>query len=275
MECTEDLVAGRLTDIVVTTKEMKVIKPKYYTWIRKSRVATFAIVSALLLIIVTLWLNTVVSIIAFVLAVPFIYLTFILSYTYYQFSEHGGNYQGQIHDTILAQITVKSGKLLDIGSGSGSLIIKTAKKLSNVVAVGVDSWRTDWNDYSKKLCEINAEIEGVSDRITFFQGSAANLPFGNDEFDIVTSCLTFHEVKDTPDKEVLLCEALRVLKHGGEFIFLDLFESEKVFGKLSSLVASLDVSRIEAKRLGEIIPLPKLLHIKQCLGYAVIIKGIK
>jgi len=66
------------------------------------------------------------------------------------------------------------------------------------------------------------------------------------------------------------------LKRGGEFIFLDLFGSEKVFGKLDALIESLDVSTIEAKRLGEIIiPLPKLLLTKQCLGYAVIIKGIK
>ena len=250
-------------------------RPKYNTWIRKRKVVTFAIVSAILLILAALWLNIIVSIIAFVLALPFIYLTFVLSYTYYQFSEHGGRHQGKIHDAIIEQITVQNGKLLDIGCGSGALIIKAAKKMPNMTEVGIDYWGNDWSDYSKKLCESNAEVECVSDRITFLQGSAAKLPFGNDEFDVLISCLTFHEVKDTPDKELLLCEALRVLKHGGEFIFLDLFGSEKVFGKLDALIESLDVSTIEANRLGEVIPLPKLLLTKQCLGYAVIMKGVK
>jgi len=250
-------------------------KPNYNTWIRKRNVVTFAIISASLLILAALWLNIIVSIIAFVLALPFIYLTFVLSYTYYQFSEHGGHYQRKIHDEILEQITVQNGKLLDIGCGNGALIIKAAPKLPNMTAVGIDFWGNEWSDYSKKQCESNAEVEGVSDRITFLQGSAAKLPFDNDEFDVVISCLTFHEVKDMPDKEKLLYEALRVLKSGGTFVFLDLFESEKVFGKLEALLASLDVSTIEAERLGEVIPLPKLLLTKQCLGYAVIIKGVK
>ena len=52
----------------------------------------------------------------------------------------------------------------------------------------------------------------------------------DDAFDIVVSCLTFHEVKDTNNKIELIKEAIRVLKPGGEFIFLDLFMDEKYLG---------------------------------------------
>lgn len=250
-------------------------KPKYNTWIRKNKIVTSAILAVLLLVLAALWLNLVISVVAFVLAVTFIYITFMLSYNYYQFSANGGDYQTKIHETIIRQIASGEGKLLDIGSGSGSLIIKAAKAFPNITATGLDNWGSEWSDYSQKLCESNAGTEGVAGRINFVQGSAAKLPFNNHAFDIVISCLTFHEVKDEANKANLLRESLRVLKNGGEFAFMDLFASEKVFGKLNDLMASLNVSKIEAARLDAIMPLPKLLMTKRSLGYAMILKGVK
>lgn len=58
----------------------------------------------------------------------------------------------------------------------------------------------------------------------------AELPFTADEFDIIVSCLTFHEVKDTENKYEVIKEVLRVLKLGGEFVFLDLFMYKKIWG---------------------------------------------
>ena len=250
-------------------------EPRYNTWIRKKNIAIFAVIAAVLLIFAALWLNIIVSVVAFVLALPFIYITFILSYTSYQFSVRGGNIQTKVHDTIIRQITIKSGKLLDIGSGSGALVIRATKAMPDVTASGIDYWGKEWSDYSKKLCESNAKIEGVANRISFMQGSASKLPFADGTFDIVISCLTFHEVKDETDKAKLLREALRVLKHGGEFVFMDLFESEKVFGNLDALTASLDVTKIKTERLDKMIPLTKLLLTKRCFKYAVIINGVK
>ena len=72
--------------------------------------------------------------------------------------------------------------------------------------VGIDYWGDDW-EYSKDICEKNAEYEGVSDRISFIKASASKLPFDDNEFDVVVSCLTFHEVKDENDK-------IKVFKEG-------------------------------------------------------------
>jgi len=82
------------------------------------------------------------------LALPFIYVSFILAYTYRQFSNRGGDYQAKIHETIIQQISSDSGKLLDIGSGSGSLIIKATKAKPDITAVGIDYWGNKWSDYS-------------------------------------------------------------------------------------------------------------------------------
>lgn len=125
------------------------------------------------------------------------------------------------------------------------------------------------------MCESNAIIEGVADRVKFIQGSASELPFADGEFDMVISCLTFHEVRDERDKARLLKEALRVLKKGGEFVFMDLFYDKHQFGNLEEFIQQLNVSEVEIVKLDKAIKLPRLLLLKQCLGNAAIVKGVK
>ena len=52
------------------------------------------------------------------------------------------------------------GKILDIGTGSGSLIIKLAKTFPKSFLTGIDYWGGNW-EYSKAQCQQNAEIEGA------------------------------------------------------------------------------------------------------------------
>lgn len=169
------------------------------------------------------------------------------------------------------------GKILDIGTGSGSLIIKLAIAFPESFLTGIDYWGENW-EYSREQCQQNAEIEGVSDKIDFIKASAANLPLQDDEFDIVVSCLTFHEVKDTRNKTEVIQEAFRVLKPGGEFIFLDLFMDEKIFGNTEELLndlKKLDISKLNSYKLAEEMKLPKLLLNKKVLGNAMILSGRK
>ena len=143
--------------------------------------------------------------------------------------------------------------------------------------VGIDYWGDDW-EYSKDICEKNAEYEGVSDRITFIKASASKLPFDDNEFDVAVSCLTFHEVKDENDKIKVFKEALRVVKEYGEFIFLDLFLDENIFGKndeFFNTINLLGISDIKVEKLEDIIDFPKILLNKKVLGNAVIIYGRK
>ena len=58
-------------------------------------------------------------------------------------------------------------------------------------------------------------------------------------------------------------------------MFLDLFESEKIFGDLDKLTKSLKVSKVVMEPLENAIHMPRLLLIRQCLGYAAIMKGVK
>ncbi|WP_413306050.1 class I SAM-dependent methyltransferase [Bacillus sp. 1P10SD] len=253
-------------------------KAKYQTWIRVYKLLIFAGISLILLLVPFLPVHLYLRVLSGILAVPFIYIAFILSYSVYQFAAFGGNYQSKIHDLIVAKVNgVGKGKILEIGTGSGSLIIKLAKTFPNSFLTGIDYWGGNW-EYSKAQCQQNAEIEGVSERIDFLKASAAELPFNDNEFDIIVSCLTFHEVKDRRNKTEVMIEALRVLKPGGEFVFLDLFMDEKIFGDEKELLHVLkehDVSELNSYKLAEVMKLPKLLLNKKVLGNAMILSGRK
>lgn len=253
-------------------------KPTYRTWIRVNKIITFFAISILLILILFMPINLYLRIIASLLLLPFLYILFIISYSYYQFSDKGGNFQSKIHNLIIKNISYKENvKILDIGVGSASLITKLAKSFIKSSLVGIDYWGNDW-EYSKQICESNAEHEGVLDRINFIKASASNLPFNENEFDIVVSCLTFHEVKDETDKIKVLKEALRVLNRNGEFVFLDLFLDEKIFGKneeFFNTINSLEISEVKVEKLQNVIKLPSILLHKKVLGNAVIICGKK
>lgn len=253
-------------------------KPVYKTWIRINKIITLSVISLLLILIALSPINIFLRICAGALSLPFLYTSLIVTYCYYQFSDIGGNFQYKIHNLIVSKISYSGNvKVLDIGVGSASLITKIAKSLPKASLIGIDYWGNDW-EYSKNICEENAECEGVSDQIAFIKASASNLPFDDNEFDVAVSCLTFHEVKDENDKVKIFKEALRVIKKNGEFIFLDLFLDENVFGKNDEFfhtINSLGVSTIKIEKLEDIIDLPKILLNKKVLGNAVIISGRK
>jgi SAM-dependent methyltransferase len=129
------------------------------------------------------------------------------------------------------------GRVLDIGCGNGRLAIMIARRFPEASVTGCDYWGKAW-DYALKTGSMNARLEGVNHRVSFRKASASALPFDDGYFDAVVSNLTFHEVKDTKDKEELIKEALRVLKKGGRFAFQDLFFWRSVYGDPGKLLAT-------------------------------------
>jgi ubiquinone/menaquinone biosynthesis C-methylase UbiE len=123
---------------------------------------------------------------------------------------------------------VEGDRILDIGCGSGHLLSKIAKRHPEAELVGIDYWGDDW-EYSKDLCINNFRAENIRNKVEFRKETASNLPDDIGMFDCVVSCLTFHEVKDVNDKTVSIREALKHLKTGGKFVFIDLFQDPKYY----------------------------------------------
>lgn len=249
--------------------------PDYGTWIRTRPLVVFAILTALC---VGLSLFAPVTPWALVLLLPagaFGYITLILAMTRHRFSDSGGQYQRRIHELIRSHAS--GDRVLDIGCGNGHLAISLAKENPQRRVTGLDYWGSAW-EYSQRVCERNAELEGVADRVTFTQGSAAALPFPEGEFDCVVSCLTFHEVRELQDKTAAVSEALRVVRSGGCFAFLDLFSDPGAYPRQELLRQRLEEGGAVAVSdvpLASLMSLPFPLNGKRVLKHARLVSGRK
>jgi SAM-dependent methyltransferase len=213
-----------------------------------------------------------------ILAVIFLLCFAYFAYARWCFSPEGKNIQAKIQSLLVDHFEwVGTGKVLDIGCGSGAVTIMVAKKYPDAHVTGIDYWGGAW-EYSKGVCERNAQIEGVSDRVTFQKASASSLPFDDESFDAVISNLTFHEVADTEDKGLLIKEALRVLKKGGVFSFQDLFLWKRVYGEVEDLldrVRSWGVESVELINTSQSQFIPKALKLPFMAGTIGILRGRK
>jgi len=247
-------------------------QPRYGTWIRSSRLRVF---SALTLLGLAGCFFAAVSRWFLLFLVPlgiFGYITVILALTAYRLGPRGGDFQRRIHLLVATSLAAPPGGCaLDVGCGSGSLAIKLAQAHAGISVIGVDSWRHDW-EYSKDECARNARVEGVADRVTFQQQSGSALSFPEASFDAVVSCMTFHEIKENADKTAGIAEALRVLRPGGTFVFLDLFGDRSFYPDPAAVRA---IAGADPRALSDLMPLPFPLRHPKVLGHAMVVTGTK
>jgi ubiquinone/menaquinone biosynthesis C-methylase UbiE len=210
---------------------------------------------------------------AFLLLVSLYFL-----YVRYQFSPKGGNVQDQIWTLVLSNLDWNGeGKAIDIGCGNGALTIKLAQKYPEAQIIGIDYWGKNW-EYSKHACEQNAELEGVSERVTFQKASAASLPFDDGYFDAAVSNFVFHMVGVAKDKREVVREALRVVKKGGKFSFQDEFLIKQLFGSVDDLIDTIKswgISKVQFVQTRDADFIPRALKLPFILGTIGLLKGEK
>ena len=250
----------------------------YGNWIRKKNllILGLCVLGAGALILVPL--GTIYRLTMTILFVLILVSFLFPLYAYVMFSQKGGRLQEKIYTLIIQSLgTNVKGKILDIGSGNGVLAVKLAQQHGETEVVGMDYWGKDW-EYSKSVCEKNARIGNVEGRVQFQKGDAAVLEFETGTFDAAISNLTFHEVKSVVDKRLVVQEALRVVKPGGAFAYVDYFYDEQYYGKASEFeiyLKILKLSQFEYKPLRDVIAIPMLLWHPKILGKVGIIYGRK
>jgi ubiquinone/menaquinone biosynthesis C-methylase UbiE len=254
------------------------IQLAYGNWIRKKNLLILGLctlgVGALFFIPLGTLYRYIVAILFLVILISFLFPL----YAYVMFSQKGGRIQEKVYNLIIQSLgkDVK-GKILDIGSGNGVLAIKLAQQRPEVIVVGIDYWGKDW-EYSIDVCDKNARIAKVESRVHFQKGDAAALEFASDSFDGAISNLTFHEVQSMADKRAVVREALRIVKPGGAFAFVDYFYAEKYYGKAAEFESYLrdqKLSQFEYKSLRDMFAFPVLLRHPKILGKVGIIYGRK
>lgn len=112
--------------------------------------------------------------------------------------------------------------VLDVGCGTGAVLLLAARRVPRGGAVGVDVWRSvDLTGNSPTATEGNALAEGVADRVGVVGADARRLPFSDASFDVVVSNLTLHNIRDAGGRRLALQEMVRVLRPGGRLRIVD------------------------------------------------------
>ncbi len=125
----------------------------------------------------------------------------------------------QIKQALIDAATIDAGnKVLDFGCGTGTLtiMIKEWQPEANVAGIDVDVQIL--NKAIKKT-----EQRGLDIFLIDYDGS--NLPFPDNRFDNIVSCLVFHHL-ETDKKKQILAECFRGLKQHGRLTIADFGRSK-------------------------------------------------
>lgn len=118
-------------------------------------------------------------------------------------------------------LTSGSGRVLDVGAGSGRAAIGVLLARPQTTAMGVDIYSGYWgiDENTPERFMRNARIAGVAERAAARVGDMRELPFGDGEFDSVVSSYAIDHLRRA-ERPKAIAEVARVLKPGGEFLLM-------------------------------------------------------
>src|SRR5262245_41329135 len=120
--------------------------------------------------------------------------------------------------------------VLEIGCGTGELLIAIKKKHPDVIVVGLDPDPKALARAKRKFVKERVEIQ-------LDKGFSDKLPYASASFDRVLSSFMFHHLKED-EKKGTLVEVHRVLKPGGLFYLLDFSGPDASDGLLARWIHS-------------------------------------
>jgi SAM-dependent methyltransferase len=118
-------------------------------------------------------------------------------------------------------LTSGSGRVLDVGAGSGRAAIGVLLARPHTTATGVDIYSGYWgiDDNTPERFMGNARTAGVGERAAVRVGDMRELPFVDGEFDAVVSSYAIDHLRRA-ERPKAIAEVARVLKPGGEFLLM-------------------------------------------------------
>ena len=119
----------------------------------------------------------------------------------------------RVYDTLIAQAGLADGcRVLEIGCGTGNLIIRAKRAHPDIDVVGSDP-------DPRALTRARRKARGLTG-IRFDHGYAQQLPYADNEFDRVLSSMMLHHLSDDVKADAA-AEVFRVLRPGGSLHLVD------------------------------------------------------
>ncbi len=138
----------------------------------------------------------------------------------------------QFHRQIASEITssLSSGRVLDVGTGPGHLLVEIARQNPDLDLTGCDlsrkmlkiakqSLERNGMSYAEGLTDPVAITANTNTGIRLVRADVRNLPFSDNAFDLVVSTLSIHHWRDPAEG---IRECLRVTARGGQCWIYDL-----------------------------------------------------
>jgi ubiquinone/menaquinone biosynthesis C-methylase UbiE len=112
-------------------------------------------------------------------------------------------------------------KVLDVGCGTGTLLLQISKHQPNAVLYGLDG-------DSGILAIAKSKAQKFNTKINWIEAFSTDIPLPDDSMDLVTNSLMIHHLMPS-DKETTFAEMFRVLDPGGKLILVDWGKPSNLF----------------------------------------------
>jgi len=149
-----------------------------------------------------------------------------------------GGHAGRIRKQIV-QTYIKPGlEILDIGCGTGSLIIDAAKSGANATGLDISNGML-------AVARKRIDSSAVSDKIALYHAGVVELDrlFEENQFDLIVSTLVFSELY-TEERALALSQIKKVLKPDGTLVIATEVRPERLLKKIIHFLARLPLSII-------------------------------
>ena len=114
-----------------------------------------------------------------------------------------------------------NGLLVDVGCGSGNLIVEIAQKYNNIDLIGIDI-----SDEILELAKQRVIKNELNERVNFKIGNVENLPFSDNSIDFIISSLSLHHWSNP---KMAFKELIRILKGDGLLLIFDFRRNSRKF----------------------------------------------
>lgn len=147
-----------------------------------------------------------------------------------------------VRETLVERADLRAGqRLLDIGCGTGSLLVALKRRAPEARVTGLDP-------DPKALSRARAKAQRAGLTIELDRGFSDRLPYPDRSFDHVFSSFMFHHLQ-AQEKRATLREVLRVLRPGGVLHLLDFRDHPH---KQSLIMRALHSAHLHTKFAGQL-----------------------